>query len=193
MRPAQAAGGREQTRAGAIMLAVISALSAVLVIAGLFYATGTAGRDQAALAAAGCEPGLSSEAQPCITQPMLASEYLAILTPATGQVNVDDGAYAADEARDLRAAEAALTAEVSADQAFDASLGGIRFPPAITPLAQALIRADQARARLLAEQARSSSLAQLRSFDQRVQASDAAVQADMRRLLRAIDAPVPDR
>ena len=72
-------------------------LSAVLVIAGLIYALGNAGRSQAALAAAGCEPGLSSNSAPCITQPMLASEYMAILTPATQQQNVDMAAYTASE------------------------------------------------------------------------------------------------
>ena len=186
-----ASGGQEQTTAtGAIMLTAISSLSAIVVIAGLIYATGTAGRDQAALAAAGCEPGLSSNAQACTTQPMLASQYMAILTPATQQLNVEAAAYTASEGHNLTAAEAALTAEVTSDQAFDTSLAGVKFPPAITPIAESLIRANQARASLIAEQARSSSLIQMRSFDHRVQVASAAVQAEMNLILKAVDTPV---
>src|SRR5215469_14318889 len=115
MSQTQDAGRREQTKAGAAILMVTSALSALLVIGALIYATGTGGRDEAALAAAGCEPGLSSEAQPCTTQPMLASQYMAILTPATQQLNVDVAAYTANEGHDLAAAEADLRAEVASD------------------------------------------------------------------------------
>jgi hypothetical protein len=66
---------------------------------------------------------------------------------------------------------------------------GIQFPPAITPVAQALIQANQARATLLATQARSSSLTQMRSFDHQVQVVSAVVQADMNLILAAVNAP----
>jgi hypothetical protein len=190
MSQAHDGGRQEQTKAGATILIVTSFLSALLVIGALIYATGTGGRDEAALAAAGCEPGLSSEAQPCTTQPMLAGQFMATLTPATQQLTVDVAAYTADEGHDLPAAEAALRAEAASDQAFDTSLAGIRFPPAITPIAQALIRANQARAKLITEQARSSSLAQMRSFDHRVQVAGAAVQAEMNLILKAVDTPI---
>jgi len=45
-------GGQEQTSVGGVILGAISFLAAVLVIAGLIYATGTGERHQAALAAA---------------------------------------------------------------------------------------------------------------------------------------------
>jgi hypothetical protein len=160
------------------------------VIAGLVYATGTGQRDQAALIAAGCEPGLSSETQPCTTQPMLASEYIAVMTPATSQLTLDGAAYTASEGARLGAAEAALTAEVATERALDTSLAGIVFPPAIAPIARALIRADRARANLLAEQARSSSLTQMRSFDHRVRSATAAVHTEMTLLLKAVRRPV---
>jgi hypothetical protein len=180
-----------QEQIGKVILIIASCLSAALVIAGLIYATGTGARMEANLLASGCEPGLSSDAQACTTQPMLASQYLAVVTPATQQLNVDVAAYAASEGHSLAAAEAVLAAEVTSIHAFDASLGGIEFPPAITPLVQALIRANQARAELIAEQARSSSLSQLRSFDHRAQVASAAVQAEMNLILKAVDAPVP--
>jgi len=189
MSQAHAPRAPEQTTAGRVILAASSCLAAVLVIAGLLYAAGTGQRHQAALAAAGCEPGLSPSGLPCTTAQMLASQYTAIMTPASQQLDADMAAYTASERHHLAAAEAALTAEVTAENTFDASLAGIEFPPAIAPMARALIRADQARAKLIAEQARSSSLARLRSFNHRVQAASAAVQAQMTLILKAIDTP----
>jgi hypothetical protein len=184
-------GGRRQLTAGGIMITISSCLSALLLIAAIIYALGTGGREQAALAAAGCEPTLTPPMQPCTTQPILASQYLAVITPATQQLNTDAAAYAASEADHLAVAEAALKAEVTSERALDSSLTAFAFPPAIAPLARALIRANQARAALTAEQAASSSLTRLRSFDHRVQLADAAVQNEMKLVGAAVDAPLP--
>jgi hypothetical protein len=181
--------GQEQTTAGRVILMASSFLAAVLLITGLIYAMGTGERHQAALAAAGCEPGLSPSGLQCMTARMLASQYMAIMTPASQQLDADAAAYTANERHHLAAAEAALTAEVTAENAFDTSLAGIKFPPSIAPIAKALIRADQARAKLIAEQARSSFLTEMRSFDQRIQLASAAVQAEMQLILRAVDSP----
>jgi hypothetical protein len=189
MTETHARGRQEQTTAGAVILMVSSCLAAALVIAGLVYAAGTGGRHHAALAAAGCEPGLSPSGLQCTTAQVLTSQYLAILTPASQQINADQAAYTAGERDDLAAAEAALTAEAAAEHAFDASLADIDFPPAVTPVANALIQADQALARLVAEQARSFSLTQLRSFNHRVQVAGAAVQAERELILKALDSP----
>jgi hypothetical protein len=189
MSETYAAGGQEQTTAGKVILVVSSSLAAVLVIAGLIYAMGTGQRHLAALAAAGCEPGLSPSGLQCTTAQMLTSQYMAIMDPASQQLNADVAAYTASERHHLAAAKAALTAEVAAEQALDTSLAGIQFPPAIAPIAKALVRADQARARLTAEQARSSSLTQLRSFSRRVQVASAAVQTEMKLILTALDSP----
>jgi hypothetical protein len=186
-----AEGSRRQLTAGGIMIMVISCLSALLLIAAIIYALGTGGREQAALAAAGCEPTLTPPMQPCTTQPILASQYLAVITPASQQLTTDAAAYAASEGDHLAVAEAALKAEVTSERALDASLTAFAFPPAIAPLARALIRANQARAALTAEQAASSSLTRLRSFDHRVQLANAAVQTEMKLVRTAVDAPLP--
>jgi hypothetical protein len=182
-------GAQEETRAGGIILMITSSLAAVLVIAGLFYAMGTGARHEAALAAAGCEPGLSPSGLPCTTAQMLKSEYTAILTPDSQQLNADLAAYTANEGKSLAGAEAALMAEVTAERAFDTSLAGIAFPPAIAPIAKALFQADMARANLTAQQAQSSSLTRMRSFNQRVQGAGAAVQTELALLRKALDAP----
>jgi hypothetical protein len=177
-------------RRGMILLIAVSALSALLVAGGVLYATGTSQRMQASLLAAGCEPGLSSDAHACTTQPMLASQYQRIVGPAAAQLNVDAAAYTASEGHDLAAAETALTAEVTTTGTLDTSLAAMQFPPAITPLAQALVAANKSHANLLTQQARSSSLPQLISFDQRVRVSSAAVQKEMSLLRKAVDSPV---
>jgi hypothetical protein len=189
MSEAYARDGQAQTTAGGVILVVSSILAALLVAAGLLYASGTGARHKAALAAASCEPNLSPSGLQCTTAQMLASQYMAIMTPASQQLNTDLAAYTASESRNLAEAEAALTAEVTSEHAFDTSLAAITFPPAIAPIAKALVQANQARAELTAEQARSSSLTQLRSFNRRVQVAGAAVQTEMTLIGKALDSP----
>jgi hypothetical protein len=191
MSATYASDSQEQTTAGNVILMISSILAALLVIAGLIYAMGTGERHKAALAAAGCVPNLSPSGLQCTTMPMLAGQYMAILTPASQQVNTAMTAYAANERHDLAAAEAALTAEVTTEHAFDSSLAGMTFPPAITPMANALLQADQALAKLTAEQAEASSLSRLRSFNHRVKAASAVVQTDMNVIHKALDSPLP--
>jgi hypothetical protein len=191
MSEAYATDAQEQTTAGGVIIVVSSVLAALLVIAGLIYASGTGARHEAALAAASCEPNLSPSGLPCTTAQMVASEYMAIMTPATQQLNTDMAAYTASEKHNLAGAEAALTAEVTSERAFDTSLAAITFPPAIAPIAKALIRANQARAELTAEQARSSTLTRLRSFNPRVRVASAAVQTEMKLIRQALDSPPP--
>jgi hypothetical protein len=187
MSETYARGAQEQTTAGGVILVVISFLSAVLVIAGLAYAAGTGERHQAALAAAGCEPNLSPSGLPCTTAQMLAREYMKITTPAIQQLNTDVAAYTANERRHLVAAKAALSAEVTLEDALDTRLGHFPFPAAIAPVAKALIRANHARAKLTTEQARSSTLTQLRSFNGRVKVASVAVRTEMKLLRTALD------
>ncbi len=216
---AYARDGEERTKAGIVILMIAGFVAAVLVIAGLIYAAGASGRHKAALAAAGCEPSLFIVGLPCTTQRMVMSQYEAIVTPAGKQLNADMAAYRANERRNLVGAEAALTAELEAVQALDNSLATVTFTPQntararalitnaastgtpvpsaaviftsqATPIADALVRADQALATLIAEQARSSSLRQLRSFNHRVQVAHAAVQTKMKLLRKALATPI---
>jgi hypothetical protein len=207
-------------RAGGIILAVVSCLAGILVLAGLIYATGASARHKAAVLAAGCEPSLFILAMPCITQPMVISQYQATVNPAIKQLTADAAAYEVNENRHLVAAEAALTAEVATEQALDNSLAAMTFtsqnrarsvalitnansqtnlgpPPAaitftphMTVIADALIQANQALAKLTAEQARSSTLTQLRSFNPRTEAAGAAVLTQMKLLRKTVTAPL---
>src|SRR5260370_9367077 len=125
-----ARSGHEQVTAGGIILVIISLVSAVLMIASLIYATGISERHKAALAAAGCEPNLSPSGLPCTTVWTLARQYTALTTPVIQQLNTDATAYTSNEADNLAPPDAALTAEMTTENAFGASLAGFPFPPA---------------------------------------------------------------
>jgi hypothetical protein len=215
-----ATGDQEETKTGGVILMVTSCLAGLLVIAGLIYAMGTGGRHQAAVLAAGCEPTLFISGLPCTTQREVISKYEGIATPAVKSLIADTAAYRASEGNNLVAAEAALTAEVATEQALDNSLsaaaftprnraaalslitnstsnGGssvpmaaVTFTPQITVMVDALVRANQALATLTAEQARSSSLTQLRSLNHRVVVASTAVQSEMKLISKAVDAPL---
>jgi hypothetical protein len=215
-------GGQEDSRTGIVILTVAGFVAAVLVIAGLIYAMGTSARHKAAVIAAGCEPSLFISGLPCTTQQMVISQYQAIVTPASKQLTADMAAYRASEGHNLVAAQAALTAEVATEQAVDTSLAAVMFTPQnraralalitsaasngntpvpsaavtftpqITVIADALVRANQALAKLTAQEARSSTLTQLRSFNPRVDVAAAAVQTDMKLMIKALHAPLQE-
>jgi hypothetical protein len=180
------AGARGQLTSGGVIIAAGSIVAAILVLLGLVYAAGAGARHQAALAAADCEPGLSPSGLQCTTVQMLTSQYLAIVTPATQQLAGDVAGYDASEMHSVAAARAALTAEVVSENAIGTGLAAITFPPALTPVASVLMRDDRALAKLTAEQARSTSLTRMRSFNRRVQAASATVQGEMRHIRKEL-------
>jgi hypothetical protein len=194
---------------GGILVVSISILSGILVLLGLIYATGTSARHKTALAVNNCEPSMSPSGLPCNTQQMVIGEYNGIVNPASKLLAADMAAYNVNEGRNLAAAEAALNSEVATEQALDNNLAAIEYtsqnygnainlitiafdsgnptPPAailLTPQATAIadkaLQDNQALATLTAQQARSTSLAQLQSFNSRVATDTATVQAEMK-------------
>ncbi len=180
---------QEPTSAGGFMLAAISLLAVILVIAALIYATGIGTRRKALLAAGDCAPvpSLVKTGLDCVTEQQLAGQYTKITTPAIQQLNADLAAYTANERHDLAAAESALMAQVTLAKALNKSLARFPFPTAVLPRAKALMQAIDARVKLTTEQARSSSLTQLRSFNGRVRVAGAAVQTEMKLVRKALD------
>ncbi len=185
-----ARGGEPSTRAGGVILKAVALLSTFLVIWGLYYATGTGERHKVALAAAGCEPNLLSVNVGCTTVQVLNGQYNSIANPVIQQMNADVADYTADEMHNLTAGEAALRAEVTLENGFDTSLSRFPFPPFVAPIAKMLIRDIQAEAKLTAQQARSSSLTQLRSFSHRVDIAGTAVRTELALVAKALSAPV---
>jgi hypothetical protein len=211
--------GEEQGRFGGVLLVAISILSAILVLAGLVYAAGTSARHKTALAVNDCEPSMSPSGLPCNTQQMVIGEFNGIVNPASKLLAADMAAYNVNEKHHLAAAEAALTSEVATEQALDNSLTAIAYTPQnyanainlitiafdsggntpgaaillspqATAIANAAVRDNQALATLTAEQARSTSITQLRSFNTRVEADTATVQAEMKAIAKTLSAPI---
>jgi len=209
----------EREPVGGFIVVAISILSAILVLAGLFYATGARARNKTALALNDCVPSLSPSGLPCNTQAMVLSQFQGIVTPAGKQLNADMVAYRANEKRHLAAAEASLTSEVATEQALDSSLAAVAYSPQsyanainlitiafdtgvntpgaaillspqATVIANAAVRDNQALATLTAQQARSTSLARLRSFNTRVGADTAVVQAEMKLIGKTLATPI---
>jgi hypothetical protein len=120
-----------------------------------------------------------------------AARYLAIANPANHSLDVSNNAYKKDELSNLAAAKSDLRGEVATETLFDTRLAQIPFPLSDASIVRALIAANQQRGALTARQARSTSLAQLRSLDARHQATDAAVEAQVRLLRKALGLPPP--
>ena len=209
----------ERETVGGFLVVAISILSAILVLAGLFYATGASARHKTALAVNNCEPSMSPSGIPCNTQQMVIGEYNGIVNPASKLLAADMAAYNVNEKRHLAAAEAALASEVATERALDNSLAAVAYTPQnyanaielittafdsgsstpgaailLTPqatvIANAAVRDNQALATLTAEQARSTSLTRLRSFNTRVAADTAAVQAEMKLIGKTLATPI---
>jgi hypothetical protein len=204
---------------GGFLVVAISILAGILVLAGLFYATGTSARHKSALAVNNCEPSMSPSGIPCNTQQMVISEYNGIVNPVGKLLAADMAAYTVNERHHLAAAEAALNSEVATEQALDNSLAAVAYTPQnyanainlitiafdaggntpgaailLTPqataVANAAMRDNQALATLTAQQARSTSLTRLRSFNTRVEADTVAVQAEMKLIGKTLATPV---
>jgi hypothetical protein len=204
---------------GGVLLAAISMLAGILVLMGLIYATGTSARHKTALAVNDCEPSMSPSGLPCNTQQMVIGEFNSVVNPASKLLAADITAYNVNEEQHLVAAEAALTSEVATERALDSSLATIEYTPqnyanainlitiafdtgnntpgaAILLSPQATVIADravqdnQALAALTAEQARSTSLTQLRSFNTRVEAATVTVETEMKLIGKTLTTPI---
>lgn len=162
-------------------------LCAVALFASVLLATGCAGSHLAKAAAPAQHVRTVSAAQLHV----LAASYLAIARPANQRLDHEVDGYEDNSHRGLAAAETDLRAEAATEHQFDRQLSRIRFPLPIAALAQALIGANQIRIGLTSQQARSSSLAQLRSFDHRHYATDAAVETQVRSIRQALGLPPP--
>ena len=121
----------------------------------------------------------------------VAAEYLAIAWPANRRLDAEVDGYTDHEHDNLAVAESDLRTEAETERRFDQLLEKIVFPPPIAVVAEALARANQARAALTGRQARSSTIAGLLSFTSRHRAADAAVEAQVRLIRRALGLPPP--
>jgi len=142
---------------------------------------------------AGPQPGLSASARPSRPARIraLAARYLAIARPANHRLEVEVDGFRHDRRHDLAKAAADLRAEAATERHFDRQLARIHFPPAIARMARALIRANRSRIWLTRREARSPSLAKLKTFTGRHMAADAAVETWVKAIRKALGLPPP--
>ena len=120
-----------------------------------------------------------------------AAAYLAIARPANHRLETEVDGFTQHERNDISAAQADLRAEAATEHRFDQLLSKIPFPSRIAATTRALIQANERRAALTGQQARSSSASGLLSFAGRHRAADAAVEAQVRIIRRELGLPPP--
>jgi hypothetical protein len=136
-------------------------------------------------------PQPTSSASPGSGTRALSASYLAIAVPANHRLDHEMDGFREHRRHDLAVAESYLRAQAATERWFDRRLQRITFPPRIAAVARALVRANQRRVRLTELQARSSSIAKLLSFTSRHKAADAAVEAQVRVIRKALGLPPP--
>jgi hypothetical protein len=163
---------------------------AVVLFASVLLTAGCAGSHPARTAA----PARQVKTASTVSAPRpheLAASYLAIAEPANEHLDHEVDGYEDNSRHNLAAAEADLRAEAATERQFDRQLSRIPFPLPIAAMARALIGANQIRIGVTSQQAGSSSLAQLRSFDHRHHAADVAVESQVRAIRQALGLPPP--
>jgi hypothetical protein len=140
---------------------------------------------------ASARPSPQASASPSPSTRALAIDYLAIARPANHRLDVEVDGFGDHSRDDLAKADADLRAEAATELHFDRQLSRIPFPPAIAFLAWEIVRANQSRIALTRREARSASIATLRSFASRHKAANAAVEAPVRAIRKALGLPPP--
>jgi len=138
---------------GFLLIAMGSAIAAVLVILAVPYYAGSSAR--------------------------IASLYTNVAGPADRSLAAEIQAYGVNRDRNLAAAKLDLSNEVKAETSFDNQLGEITFPPAADPHADQLTADDAKRVKLIRLQLKAPSLRKLRALDGQVRAASAAVDAQV--------------
>jgi hypothetical protein len=175
---------RGSPQVGCLILAVSSTLAAVLLVGAGLYALALIGRSHGPRAA---PPQTAAQRQ--LTA--LARSYLAIAGPSDKRLDTEEDAYADNEKHNLAAATTSLRQQVATERRFDTQLAAIKFPPALENTARGLTVVNQRRFRVTLLQARSTTLARLRSLDAQRKAGDAAVEVQVRRLREQLRLPPP--
>src|SRR6266567_1041607 len=121
----------------------------------------------------------------------LAAAYLAIAVPANHRLETEVDGFSQHQRDNLAVAKSYLRAQAVTERWFDRNLMRIPFPRQIAADARALVRANQSRVALTELQARSTSIASLRSFTRQHKAADAAVEVQVKIIRRELGLPPP--
>jgi hypothetical protein len=162
---------------------------AMAMVAGCGGSGGTAGVPAQQVAQNGPKP--SASPVPSWQLKALARKYLAVAKPANRRLDTANDSFEDSEHGNLPAARGDLRSEAATERWFDHHLAKIAFPPAIEAMVRALIEANSYRIKLTSLQAKSDSLAELRSFDTAHQGTDEAVENEVKLVRQALRLPPP--
>ncbi len=121
----------------------------------------------------------------------LAAEYLVIAGAGNRRLDSDFDPLEARDRNDLVRARADLRDAAATEGLFDRRLLRIPFPAETERVARDLYRVNQARARLTAAAAASTSLAQLHAYEPRLDAANRPVEQAVRTIRRQLGLPPP--
>ncbi len=152
-----------------------------------------------AAAALGCVALLGSgcaEARPGglatgSTRRALAAQYLTIASAGNRRLELDLDPLETRDRNDLAHARADLRDAAATERLFDHRLLRIAFPSETERVARDLYRVNQARARLTAAAAASTSLGQLHAYEPRLDAANGPVERAVRTIRRQLGLPPP--
>jgi hypothetical protein len=122
--------------------------------------------------------------------PELARQYLAIAVAGNHHLETDFDGLAADHGN-LAAARAFLRDAAATERLFDRRLLRLPLTPPLELVARLLVNANEARARLTAQAAESTSFAQIRRYERRLTAANAPVEDGVRVIRSMLGLPPP--
>lgn len=121
-----------------------------------------------------------------------AARYLAIALPANHRLDQGFDHLSGEDKSDLAASRADLLGIAATERQFDKDLLGLRLPDAAAHVAGILVQVNEQRARLTTAAAASTSLAQLRGYEQRLTAANVPVEQAVRLIRAQLGLPPPD-
>jgi hypothetical protein len=119
----------------------------------------------------------------------IASLYTSVAAPANQALTAEVAAYNRDQRTNLTAAKADLAKLIDTATTFDAGIIAVAFPGSASHAAARLVNADLARIKLFRQQAKATTLRQLRSFNTRDQVANALVAAQAQQTRLALGLP----
>jgi hypothetical protein len=119
------------------------------------------------------------------------ARYLLIARAGNRRLNADLDPLEKRDRNDLARAKADLRDAAATERLFDRRLLGIVFAPETERVARDLYRANEARARLTAAAAASTSLRRLHAYEPRLDAANGRVEQAVRTIRRQLGLPPP--
>lgn len=169
-----------------------TALAGIMLLAAACSGGGATVGPTGATAATATTGSPSSAGLAAADRRVLAARYLAIATAGNRRLEIDfDGLHGRDRG-DLAAARGDLLDAAATERLFDRRLLAIAFPAAGERIARALFWLNESRAALTSEAAMSRTLAQLRSYDDRLSAANGPVELAVRIIRSQLGLPPPE-